>query len=131
MGIYRQDRTSTGSGLVTDVNNKFLTVLFDLSSFSTNGVEALGVKIWINNRCMTIINVYTPEGRVREPWLQRLTNTVLQPFLILDDFNKKHQYWGSMTNTTGLKEIFNWLIKSLTGMCILNTNRVFWLSLPD
>lgn len=70
---------------------------------------------------MTVINVYAPGGKVRESWLQHLINTVLHPFLILVDFNQKHQIWDSMINTAGPEEIFKWIINN--NVCILNTNQ--------
>lgn len=48
MVIYRQDRTSKGDGLVIAVNNKFPSVLIDLTSYRTQNVEALRIKIWID-----------------------------------------------------------------------------------
>lgn len=107
--IYRQDRTSRGGGLVTAINNKFTSAQIDLASLSTQGVEALGVNIWINRRWVTIINVYAPEGRVSESWLQCLANTIHHPLLILGDFNQKHH--ASLLTLRVLR-------KSLTGSSI-------------
>lgn len=46
--LINKNRASRGGGLITAVNNKFSSVLIDLTSFSTQSGEVLGVKIWIN-----------------------------------------------------------------------------------
>lgn len=93
-----------------------------VNSLSTQGVQALGVKIWIGRLWVTFVNICAPEGSVSESWLQQLTNTIQHPFLILEDFNQKHCAWGSTFNTLGSEEIFNWLTNN--NVCILNTNHV-------
>lgn len=70
------------------LSNKLTSVQIVFDFLCNQGVEDLRVRIWINNCWMTLSNVYASEERVRETWLQNLTNTIHQLFLILGDLNR-------------------------------------------
>lgn len=70
------------------LSNKLTSAQIVFDFLCNKGVEDLRVRIWINNCWMRLSNVYASEERVRETWLQNLTNTIRQLFFIVGDMNR-------------------------------------------
>lgn len=62
MIVYRLDRNGRGDSQLTVMSSSLSSAQLDLDISKTQGVEALGVRIWLTRHWVTIVNVYATEG---------------------------------------------------------------------
>ncbi|GBN21443.1 hypothetical protein AVEN_138793-1 [Araneus ventricosus] len=101
--IFRADRPgSSRGGLMTAVDSNIPALLVPLS-LPPSEVEVLIVKIWAipnSSSPLTVVNVYSPRGKLDTPWLESLISQLTLPFLILGDFNVHHPALGSLFSSS-------------------------------
>lgn len=117
--IYRSDRMNrTGGGLLTAVDRSLPSQVIDSSNIRSGDCEALIIKIHINNKDLTIANIYIPPDNLDVNWLERILNSIHRPFVIVGDFNVRHTSLGSSTNSSHAEDFFDWLMEN--DICPLN-----------
>lgn len=104
-----------GDGLVTLIHN---SVPHSHIALNTT-LQALAYKIRLS-REYTICNIYlNPRGNVTANNITDLINQLPRPYIVMGDFNAKHEMWGCDSTDERGKIIEN--IISTTDACILNT----------
>ena len=89
--IKDQDPSSTpGHGLAVLVSHKYP---YNVLNLSTN-LQAIAIQIHLD-RLVTICNIYiSPNEELRQDTLETLIDQLPEPFILLGDFNAKHELWG-------------------------------------
>lgn len=117
--IYRVDRVSgRGGGVVNLLNDNFTTSSCRLPSTAGYSIEAVGNKIWDGSRCITVVNVYIPDGVFPRPWFDDLLKSISPPLMILGDFNI-NMIRRDLDSSVDVSHCIDWILAS--GLCILNT----------
>ena len=82
----------------------------------TSNIEILGAKIFIDNKWLNIVVIYSPDQNVPEKEFNHYFQQIPKPNLIFGDFNSRHEQWEpemdrDSRNKSG-KELFKTLIAS-------------------
>jgi len=118
--IFRNDRQhGPRGGLLIAIHNYISCQIVDFNSMSTNDVEIMGIKIYISNNEILIVNLYSPKGKFDIDWLNRLKNKITNPCIILGDFNCKHRALGADNNSSSGGILLDWIIDN--NINIINT----------
>ena len=99
--IYRKDRNFRGGGVAILVLKKIPHTSVPLNTT----LEAIAVKIHLQNLQITFCNIYIPPGiRFPENEINNLIAQLSGPYFIVGDFNSKSPLWGSpVSNSSGRK----------------------------
>ncbi len=89
--IFRKDRDRHGGGLLILALRSITAQEFHLDSPPGSHLELQGVRIWRDNRCFNLVNVYRPPDA---PCLNLdMLLPLLHPVIISGDFNAHANEW--------------------------------------
>ena len=96
----------------------------------TTTLQAVGARVNIGRREVTVCSIYLPPGRdMPVAQLEALMSELPPPLLLLGDFNAHHTVWGcDQVNTRG-RHLERFI--SQHALCVLNTGQATHFSLPS
>lgn len=119
--IYRNDRNADkrGGGTLIAINKIIPSTEITFNNLPTSNNEIQGVKIFFKNINLTIVNIYSPNGAFTTSWLNHVSSQISPPFIIVGDFNLKHQALGAVNNTNDSNIFIDWVLSN--NINIINT----------
>ena len=124
--LYRKDRIDrAGGGVLVAVRKDIASELINIDS----ELEVVAVKIFFNNKTLTICSLYLPPDLQNDNLhmkLHELKQLLPKPFVICIDANAHHPVWGSSTEDKRGKIIVNFIEDN--DLILLNTGEPTYLS---
>jgi len=105
--VISHNRSSNHGGGTLIAIKRGLT--FIPNQLNTN-IEHSAITIKLNNKPLTITNVYIPPAAVVNPSILQNLVTKNQHQIILGDFNAHHQHWKCQSDSGRGKIVYDWLL---------------------
>ena len=103
-----------GHGLALLVKNDYPYTTVDLDT----NLQAIAIQIYLN-RLITICNIYiSPNVNVDHNSVIALVEQLPKPYVLLGDFNAKHELWGEGISDARGRMIADWVMEA--NVCLLN-----------
>ena len=107
--------STPGHGLAALIDSRYP---FNVINLNTD-LQAIAFQIHID-RLITVCNLYaSPTSRLEQQSVEELTSQLPEPYILLGDFNAKHEFWGEERSDARGRMIASWLTES--EISLLNT----------